>query len=250
MKNVPYVELPLVVDNEPVVFGEYTDIYIRQKFISKVYSILWSMLLVTTIYIGICNQNKQVQTFLMSENAQSLLYIDLFGLITVTIMIVCCGGTIQKSPFLNWFSLLLFTVFETFLLGYVGIIYDTNTLLFGGLSTLFIFTGLSVYAIQTKYDYTMYGNILIILFMTLILFSILLGFMDESFTLNILYSTCGSLLFSFYIVYDTQLIVGGENRRIKYTENDYVLAAIGLYMDIINLFLFLLDLLQGGRNCE
>ena len=48
-------------------------------------------------------------------------------------------------------------------------------------------------------------------------------------------------------VYDTQLIVGGSHRKIQFSEDDYVLASIILYLDVINLFLFILDLLPG-RN--
>ena len=71
-----------------------------------------------------------------------------------------------------------------------------------------------------------------------------IGFVNSP-LLNILYSTGGAVIFSFYIIYDTQLIVGGKNRMIQYTENDYVIAAIGLYIDIINLFLYILELLNG-----
>ena len=65
---------------------------------------------------------------------------------------------------------------------------------------------------------------------------------------SIVYSSLGSSFFSFYIVYDTQLIVGGEHRKIMFHTDDYVLAAVSLYLDVINLFLMLLDLLNGGRN--
>tara|TARA_B100001094_G_C17540859_1_gene489082 strand:- start:50 stop:445 length:396 start_codon:yes stop_codon:yes gene_type:complete len=130
------------------------------------------------------------------------------------------------------------------MLGYVGVFYDTNTLLLGGITTVSITTGLSIYAIQTKYDYTTFGNILIVLFLGLLVFMMLVGFVNSP-LLNILYSTGGAVVFSFYIIYDTQLIVGGKNRMIQYTENDYVIAAIGLYIDIINLFLYILELLNG-----
>ena len=62
---------------------------------------------------------------------------------------------------------------------------------------------------------------------------------------QIVYSSTGAVIFSFYIIYDTQLIVGGNNRRIQYSVDDYALAAINLYLDIINLFLMILDLLNG-----
>ena len=66
--------------------------------------------------------------------------------------------------------------------------------------------------------------------------------------LEVIYAGCGTLLFSFYIVYDTQLIVGGKHNAIRFSIDDYVFAALNLYMDIINLFIMLLRLFGERRN--
>ena len=63
-----------------------------------------------------------------------------------------------------------------------------------------------------------------------------------------LYLLAGVLIFSLYIVYDTQTIVGGEHKNLQFDMDDYVLAALVIYLDIINLFILLLQLLQGGRR--
>ena len=57
----------------------------------------------------------------------------------------------------------------------------------------------------------------------------------------------GVLIFSLYIVHDTQLMLGGSH-KVSIGMDDYVFAALNLYLDIINLFLLLLDLLNGGRD--
>lgn len=230
--------------NAPIVFGEYTYLETRRKFISKVYSIVWCMLVITSTYIGICNQNHELQSFLKTDQALQILYTDFLLLFIVTLILCCCGRVFQESSIANWCILIVFTILETYMLGYVGVFYNTNTLLLGGITTVSITTGLSIYAIQTKYDYTTLGNILIVLFLGLLVFMMLVGFVNSP-LLNIMYSTGGAVVFSFYIIYDTQLIVGGKNRMIQYTENDYVIAAIGLYIDIINLFLYILELLNG-----
>jgi hypothetical protein len=43
-----------------------------------------------------------------------------------------------------------------------------------------------------------------------------------------------------YLVYDTQLIVGGNHRKHQFSIDDYAMAAICLYIDIIQLFLMFL----------
>ena len=132
----------------------------------------------------------------------------------------------------------------TYLLGVVGVVYSSQMLLLGGITTLSIFLGLSLYAVQSKYDYTQHGNYLIITLFSLILFGFILGFTNIP-ILNTVYSVLGAMIFAFYIVYDTQLIVGGKHRKHQFSTDDYVIASISLYLDIINMFLYLMDLLNG-----
>ena len=41
------------------------------------------------------------------------------------------------------------------------------------------------------------------------------------------------------------MIMGGKH-RYEFSEDDYILAAIMLYLDIINMFLYILRSLKGG----
>jgi protein lifeguard len=63
----------------------------------------------------------------------------------------------------------------------------------------------------------------------------------------IIFSAGILLLFSVYIVYDTQLIVGGEHRKLSFSIDDYAFAALMLYVDIIQLFLSILELFGERR---
>merc|ERR1712244_171859 len=66
-------------------------------------------------------------------------------------------------------------------------------------------------------------------------------------SIRTLYSLAGVVIFSLFIIYDTQLIVGGTHKKHQFTVDDYVFAALNIYLDIINLFLMLLELM-GDRN--
>lgn len=58
----------------------------------------------------------------------------------------------------------------------------------------------------------------------------------------------GLFLFLFqYIVIDTQLMLGGKH-QYEINEEEYVFAALNLYLDIINLFLFLLRIVNKASN--
>lgn len=56
------------------------------------------------------------------------------------------------------------------------------------------------------------------------------------------------MIFSFYIVYDTQMMIGNAfGASHEFEVDDYVFAALNVYLDILNLFLYLLQLF-GNRD--
>lgn len=57
-----------------------------------------------------------------------------------------------------------------------------------------------------------------------------------------IYGGLGALIFAGYLVYDT------DNLIKRYTYDQYVWAAVALYLDIINLFLSLLTLFRAGDS--
>jgi FtsH-binding integral membrane protein len=61
-------------------------------------------------------------------------------------------------------------------------------------------------------------------------------------TMDLIYAIGGTLLFSGYIVYDTFLI----NSRLS--PDEYIMGAISLYLDFVNLFLSILRLLNNIQD--
>jgi FtsH-binding integral membrane protein len=49
-------------------------------------------------------------------------------------------------------------------------------------------------------------------------------------------------LLSVFIVYDTQIIIGGKHKAKRLSLNDYCIAAIIIYTDVLSLFLQILGL--------
>ena len=77
--------------------------------------------------------------------------------------------------------------------------------------------------------------------------SLIMAFTPYSRNMEIVYSGMGACLFSFYIIYDVQLIAGGKHQAHRFGVDEYVFAALNLYMDIIQLFLHLLRLFGERR---
>ena len=47
---------------------------------------------------------------------------------------------------------------------------------------------------------------------------------------------------------DIQMICGGKNRRYQYSEQDYALAALSLYIDVMTLVMMVLGLTGAARG--
>merc|ERR1711976_652448 len=61
--------------------------------------------------------------------------------------------------------------------------------------------------------------------------------------IRILYSLLGLLFYSLYLILDTKCVMGGKSLRgYEFTHDEYIFAAVMLYVDILMIFLYLLDL--------
>ena len=105
--------------------------------------------------------------------------------------------------------------------------------------------GLTLFAFQTKYDFTYCTGILFVLIWCLIVFGILATIWPSE-IVSTTYSVLGAAIFSVYLVVDTQLIMGG-NKKYSISPEEYVFAALNLYLDIMNLFILILSLVGRGR---
>lgn len=50
-----------------------------------------------------------------------------------------------------------------------------------------------------------------------------------------------------YLIIDTQMIMGGTHRQ-QISSEEYIFAALTLYLDIVNIFLYLLQLLSAAQS--
>nr|pir oligodendrocyte transmembrane protein - bovine [Bos taurus] len=98
-------------------------------------------------------------------------------------------------------------------------------------------------SMQTRYDFTSCVGVLLVSVVVLILFAILCIFI-RSRVLEIVYSSLGALLFTCFLAVDTQLLLG--NKQLSLSPEEYVFAALNLYTDIINIFLYILTII--GRS--
>ena len=116
--------------------------------------------------------------------------------------------------------------------------YNTNAVLLAFGICIAVTIGLTLFAWQTKIDFTVFSGVLFSLCMSLML----LGFLMIWFRSQVLQTVMawlGAFIFSAFIVVDTQMMIGGKH-AMQFTPDDYISAALNLYLDVINLFLYLL----------
>jgi len=85
-------------------------------------------------------------------------------------------------------------------------------------------------------------GLVLVLFVCLVILGIATIFVQSAFLTN-LYCCVGVLLFGLYLVIDTQMIVGGKS--VELTVDEYALAALLLYIDIIQIFMYILKMLSN-----
>ena len=112
-----------------------------------------------------------------------------------------------------------------------------------GLLTLSTFGVLSLYAVISKRDFSAWGSFFIVGLWVLIATSLINMFVGSA--MGSIWIAGGTVLvFSGLLVFDTWRIM----RSGQYGADDYVPAAVNIYLDLLNLFLAIISLLGGGRR--
>jgi len=231
-----YQQQPLTNYNKDVESQQGdTDIQtmLRIGFIRKVYGILSFQLLLTVFFCSL--------TFIDSVNLFFRTHVAIFWVCLVVsifliIPLICCKSIARTVP-TNYIILTLWTICESYMVAMCCSTYPAQVVIAAASMTCAVTVALTLYACTTKTDFTFAGGLLFVATILLIclgIFSFFTGF------LNTLYCVLGVLLYSIYLIYDTQLVMGKFG--LEYVSEDYILAALMIYIDIIQIFLYLLQL--------
>lgn len=106
--------------------------------------------------------------------------------------------------------------------------------------------GITLFAFQTKYDFTVCGGGLFVALIVLLIFGIF-ALIFPGKVIILVYASLGALLFSLYLVYDTQLMMGGKH-KYSLSPEEYVFAALNLYIDIVHIFMYILAIIGFARK--
>lgn len=112
------------------------------------------------------------------------------------------------------------------------------------LLTFAAFGVLSLYTAVSRRDFSAWGSFFVVGLVVLFVAMIINMFMHSA-AIGLWISAVGVLVFSGLLVFDTWRLL----RSGQFGQDDYVLTAVQIYLDLLNMFLFILTLLGGnGRR--
>jgi len=242
--------------NQPAFDLNNIDAAIKMGFIRKVYSILATQLALTVvivmamIYLAFEINGAGPDASLPTSFGHWLFarwWIMLVSLVPI-IAIICVLQKYKNSYPINYVLLFAFTVLESLTLGLLCVFYYAagygDQILLAAAITLAIFLVLTLFTMQSKIDWNFLGPAIFSMLFILVFWSWFTFWLlpISYFSFRSFISLAGAIIFSLFIIYDT-------NKIMRYFGvDDYIIAAIELYLDVINLFQYLLMLLTSGRG--
>lgn len=150
----------------------------------------------------------------------------------------------ETSPFglvlLALFSALMGVSMGPMLTRYTAMPNGTELIVMAAGMTALATWGSAAYVISTRKDFSRFGTFLFGALLVLLAASVLSIFVQSS-LLRVAISAIGALVFLFYMLYDISNVVSGSERN-------YISASVSIYLNVLNLFQYLLSLLSLGSN--
>jgi FtsH-binding integral membrane protein len=217
----------------------------RASFFPRVYGWMGLGLLVSALAAYFLLSTPAALRFVFGSR------IAFFGLIIAELGLVfyLAARVMRMSPAAAKTAFLLYATLNGFTLASVFIIYTTTSIVSTFVVTAATFGAMSAYGMATKRDLSGFGS-----FLTMGLFGIIIASVVNIFLKNdMVYwitTYIGVLVFVGLTAYDTwklkQMVdVSGGGEGVS---NLAILGALTLYLDFINLFLFLLQLIGNRRD--
>lgn len=219
---------------------------IRAAFIRKVFMLVAIMLGVVTVMCAVPFLHHDTMRFVQTTPA--LYYVSYGVFLVVYIALICCESVRRSFP-----SNLIATGILTLSIGYMTMMicsfYNLESVLICLLITTICCTGIIIFSSQTKYDLTSMMGIMFIISMVLLVFgmvAVIGTLVFHARWLYTIYAGIAALVFMMYLAIDIQMIVGGKKYEIS--PEDYIFAAIQVFLDIVYIFWMLLSLFGSNRN--
>lgn len=206
-------------------------IHVRLGFLRKVYFLLAVQLTLTAVISAAFIKHESIREFI--GNHPGLLTLDMIILFPIIFALMF----FKDSHPTNLILLLLFTLGESVVVGHIVTLYELHSVITAFVLTLSVFFVLTMYTLQSSYDFSTWGACLFTFLWILLVGSIIHLFFPTEIG-DLMISLAGAIIFSGFIILDTHMIMH------RMSPDDYIMATITLYLDMINLFLYILRMMK------
>uniref|UniRef100_A0A1I8ETH1 Transmembrane BAX inhibitor motif-containing protein 4 n=1 Tax=Wuchereria bancrofti TaxID=6293 RepID=A0A1I8ETH1_WUCBA len=211
-------------------------IFANVGFLRKVFGILSLQLLITAVFCTALYVTSEIRLFLQQQ-----LWIVFVSLIGSFILLFAMFIHARSVP-LNYILLVSWTIMQSITVGAVVSFFDVKVVIEAvGLTALTVIA-LFFYTLQSKRDFRSHWAALFSISMIFLVASFV-HLLTQSALFDFLLAAFGAVLFSIYLVFDIDRIMHHTSPE------DYIEACVSLYLDIINLFLRISEILnEANRN--
>ena len=225
-----------------------------KNFMANVFAYMFMALGVSALFAYLFSTNLELLQYLVSSTGRGLNalgYIVMFAPLGF-VLLMSFGYQRLSAPVL----VLLFVIYSALngiTFSFILLTYTSGTVLACFLSAAAMFGLMAFMGYTTKQDLTKFGRILFMGLIGIIVASLINLFMGNS-SLDYIISFIGVMIFTGLTAYDVQKLknIGAGIQYADVPASDVkkvsILGALNLYLDFINLFLFLLRLFGGRRN--
>ena len=224
------------------------DDVMAKNFISNVFSWMGIAMAITAVTAYFFANDASLMGLLITETGMSMFgYIVIFAPFGLVLLMGMRFAKMSYGSLVAVFG--IYAVLMGMSLSFILLIYTAASVFQTFLTTSLMFGVMAVVGYTTKTDLTKFGSILFMALIGLIIASVINMFMHSG-TMDYIISFVGVLIFTGLIAYDVQKLkrIGSG---IMYQDQDAnklaVMGALSLYLDFINLFLFLLRFM-GNRK--
>ena len=219
------------------------------KFVAQTLNYVSMQLIFTMIICGIIFHHKDHVLNLISKNSSYFWLPIIFTFISLIGLHFSENNSFSQSL---WF--LFFTISCSFMVSLSVLQYSPNVVTKAVFTTGIIvmcINAYSHYAARQGIDFSYLGSALISCLFALIIIGLLNIFIKSDF-LGLIVSFFGVLVFIGFLLFDLNRLYYKNQNNDEYFESPMI-AAVGIYLDIINLFLYLLELYnkcEKGEGCS
>ena len=224
----------------PSTLGVKPDARLQTAFLTQAFVWMFAGLLVTAGVAAFVQSNDQLLSF-AAGNFFILFIVQLGLVIGISAAISRISATIALGLFFVYAASLGITI------GLIVTAYTGASVATAFLASSAMFGAAALYGATTKRSLTGLGGILFMGVIGILVASVLNIFLNSG-PLSFIISIVGVVIFTALTAYDVQRIQAGDlAARTGSMEKAAVIGALQLYLDFINLFLFMLRIF-GSRN--